>query len=62
MLGLRNQILKASRLIQLFLNCIIGTIPVVRQRKNWVSGWIWKMAIFAVVQYCIYMLKELVGG
>ena len=32
----------------------IGTIPILRQQKDWVGGWVQKIAIFAVVQYCIF--------
>ena len=32
------------------IDIILGTIHVLRQQKNWVSGWVQKMAIFADVQ------------
>ena len=32
---------------------VLGTIPILRQQKDWVGGFL-KMVIFSDVQYCIY--------
>ena len=38
----------------------LGTILMLRQQKDWVGGWIQKMAIFADVQNYIY--ADILGG
>ena len=34
-------------------NCLLGTIPILRQQKNWM-GEVMKWSFIADVQYCIY--------
>ena len=43
-------------------NVTIETIPILRQQKDYLGGWVKKKVRFADVKYCIYADKVGEGG